>query len=103
MDKKLFVGNLSYSVTEDQLRELFSKVGKVVSCSLVKDKFSNQSRGFAFVEMSSDKEAQDAIGEYHDSEIDGRKIVVNIAKPKEASDRPRNNFRNQGNFRGPRR
>lgn len=99
---KLFVGSLAYSVTEGQLRDLFSQVGKVESCSLITDRYSGQSKGFAFVEMPEDEQAKEAITKYNNFEIDGRKIVVNVAKPKENSDR-RDSFGNRGFSRGYRR
>lgn len=94
MAKRLFIGSLPYSVTSSQLEELFSQVGKVVSLSLITDKFSGQSKGFAFVEMSTDEESNEAIKKFNNYELDGRKIVVNEARPKE--DRSRDNYR--GNF-----
>lgn len=96
MAKRLFVGGLSYSVTQGQLEELFSQVGKVESCTLITDKFSGQSKGFAFVEMLQDQEAKEAIAKFNNFEIDGRKIVVNEARPKE--DRNRDFRPRQGNF-----
>ncbi len=104
---KLFVGSIAYSTTEDAIRELFAQCGTVSSCNLITDKFSGQSKGFAFVEMSTDEEAKEAIAKYNNFELDGRKMVVNVARPKE--DRPRrDNFGGGGgsdrNFtRGPRR
>lgn len=104
---RLFVGNLAYSVTEAQLRDLFSQVGQVTSCALIIDKFSGQSKGFAFVEMSSDDLAKEAISKFDGYELDGRKIIVNVARPKE--DRPRDDSRgggsggNRGYSKGPRR
>lgn len=96
MAKKLFVGSLPYSATQAQVEDLFKKSGTVASCQLITDKYSGQSKGFAFVEMSSDDEADKAIKELDGTEMDGRKIVVNVARPKE--DRPRNdNFRKQDN------
>ncbi|OGD86560.1 hypothetical protein A2870_02075 [Candidatus Curtissbacteria bacterium RIFCSPHIGHO2_01_FULL_41_11] len=86
--KRLFVGSLPYSATSGQLEELFAQVGKVVSLNLITDKFSGQSKGFAFVEMSNDHEAEEAIKKFNNFELDGRKLVVNIARPKE--DRPQN-------------
>ncbi|MBI4037676.1 RNA-binding protein [Candidatus Curtissbacteria bacterium] len=83
MAVKLFVGSLAYSVTQGQLEELFSQAGKVESCSLISDKFSGQSKGFAFVEMSNDAEAKEAISKFNNFEIDGRRIVVNVARPRE--------------------
>lgn len=83
MAKRLFVGNLAYSVTTAQLEEAFSKVGKITSLNLITDKYSGQSKGFAFIEMSSDEEADKAIKELNNVEIEGRAIVVNEARPKE--------------------
>lgn len=104
MATRLFVGSIAYSVTEGQLLELFSQAGKVASCSLITDKFSGQSKGFAFVEMSTDEEAKAAIEKFNNYELDGRKIVVNVARPKEDRGDRRDNFQNRGGFsRGPRR
>ncbi len=83
MTKRLFVGSLSYTTTAGQLEDLFSQVGKVSSVNLITDKFSGQSKGFAFIEMTDDKETEDAIKKFNDFELDGRKLVVNIARPKE--------------------
>lgn len=82
MAKKLFVGNLPYSATSEQLEEMFKASGKVETANVVTDKFSGRSRGFGFVEMSSDDEAQKAVDELNGKELDGRKIVVNEARPK---------------------
>jgi len=87
MAKKLFVGGLPYSTTNSQLEEIFSKFGKVVSCEIITDRFSGQSRGFAFVEMENNKEADEAISKLNGTELEGRKIVVNVARPRE--ERPR--------------
>lgn len=86
---KLFVGGIPYSITNEKLEEIFSKFGSVVSAQIITDKFSGQSKGFAFVEMSNDSEAQAAIKEMDGQEIDGRRIGVSVARPKE--DRPNNN------------
>ncbi len=83
MAKRLFVGNLAYSVTSTQLEEMFAKVGKIASINLITDKYSGQSKGFAFIEFSTDEEADKAIKELNNTEIDGRAIVVNEARPKE--------------------
>lgn len=98
--KKLFVGNLPYTVSGGQIEELFAQVGKVSSCALITDKFSGQSKGFAFVEMENDAEADEAIKKYNGHEMDGRAMVVNVARPKE--DRgPGQSFGNRdNNFRG---
>jgi RNA recognition motif-containing protein len=81
MNKKLYVGNLSFSTTEDSLREHFSQAGGVDSVAIISDKFSNRSKGFGFVEMSSDEAAQKAIEMLDGQDFDGRKIVVNEARP----------------------
>ncbi len=78
----IYVGNLSFSTTEDELREVFSQYGKVASVSVVKDRETGKPRGFAFVEMADGKEAADAIRELNLKEIGGRSITVNEARPK---------------------
>ena len=83
MSSKLYVGSLAYSVTDDQLKELFGAAGSVTSAQVIIDRDSNQSKGFGFVEMSSDAEAQEAIKQLNGKEIDGRAIVVNEARPRE--------------------
>ncbi|PIP17703.1 MAG: RNA-binding protein [Parcubacteria group bacterium CG23_combo_of_CG06-09_8_20_14_all_35_9] len=81
MAKKLYVGSLPYDITQDQLNELFSQVGTVVSANIITDKFSGRSKGFGFVEMSSDEEAQKAIKKLDGSKMGERTIVVNEARP----------------------
>jgi RNA recognition motif-containing protein len=83
MSTKLYVGNLSFKTTEDDLNELFSKAGTVESASVVTDRDSGFSRGFGFVEMSSDEEAKSAISQFNGTEIDGRALNVNEARPRE--------------------
>ena len=90
MGTKLYVGNLSFHTMESDLEELFGQIGTVTSCSLITDKFTGKSRGFAFVEMSSDEEAQKAIAELSGKAVDGRPLTVNEARPRE--DRPRRDF-----------
>jgi cold-inducible RNA-binding protein len=80
---KLFVGGLPYSINSGGLEEMFAKFGAVVSAQVISDKFTNQSKGFGFVEMSNDEEAQAAIKELNDSEVDGRRINVSVARPRE--------------------
>ena len=80
----IYVGNLSYTVTEDQLREAFSQHGTVSSVNIVKDRETGRGRGFAFVDMADGKEAATAIREMNLREIDGRSMTVNEAKPKPA-------------------
>ncbi len=96
MAKRLFVGNLPYSATSAQLTELFSQAGKIASLNLITDRFSGQSKGFAFVEMATDEEANEAIKKFNGYEIDDRKMVVNEARPQEnRQDRDRNSNRSR--------
>ena len=83
MPSKLYIGNLAYSVTNDDLEALFSQVGKVASATVVSDKFSGQSRGFGFVEMESSGDAAKAIAEFDGKDLNGRNLKVNEAKPRE--------------------
>lgn len=87
LSKKLYVGGLPYSVTNTQLEEMFAKIGKVISAVVIMDRNSGQSKGFGFVEMEVDAEADKAIAELNETEMEGRKIIVNVAKPRE--ERPR--------------
>ena len=82
MGRRLYVGNLPYSATEDQLTELFSRAGKVDTVRVMRDMATGRARGFAFVEMSTDEEAQKAITDFHEQQMDGRALVVNEARPK---------------------
>jgi len=86
MSNKLYVGGLPYSVTEGQLQEIFTAHGTVESAKVISDKFTGQSRGFGFVEMSSGGEAQKAIQALNGTQLDGRTLVVNEAKPMERRD-----------------
>jgi cold-inducible RNA-binding protein len=81
MATKLYVGGLPYSVTDDQLKDHFSQAGTVTSASVVVDRMSGRSRGFGFVEMSTDEEAQSAISMFHGKDFSGRNLTVNEAKP----------------------
>ncbi len=83
MEKRLYVGNLSYSTTEDSLEALFAQAGTVVKCELMLDKFTSRSRGFAFVEMGTHEEAEKAVEMFNDQDLDGRNLRVNIARPRE--------------------
>lgn len=83
MGNKLYVGGLPYSVTEGQLEEIFSQHGTVQSARVISDKFTGRSRGFGFVEMGSDAEAQKAIEALNGTELEGRTLVVNEARPQE--------------------
>lgn len=83
MSMKLYVGNLSFGTTEEDLQQLFSQVGSVESASMITDRDTGRSRGFAFVEMSSKSEGEAAIAKFNGSEVDGRALTVNEAKPRE--------------------
>ena len=83
MAKKLFVGNLSYSITDADLQDLFEAFGEVFSAKVIQDRDTQRSKGFGFVEMNDDAEADNAISELNEKEIDGRALVVNVAKPRE--------------------
>jgi len=86
MNKKLYVGGLSYSVTDAQLRDMFTSHGTVESAKVVTDRDSDRSRGFGFVEMGTQEEAEKAIAALNGTQQDGRSLTVNISKPRE--DRP---------------
>jgi len=79
----IYVGNLSYGVSEDNLREVFEAYGEVSSCKVITDKYSGRSKGFGFVEMDNESEAQAAIDQLDGAEIDGRAVRVNEARPRE--------------------
>lgn len=86
MNQRLFIGNLPYTIDSDRLKDLFAQAGTVVSAQVMIDRMTNRSRGFGFVEMSSNEETQKAIEMFNEYDIEGRKIIVNIARPRE--DRP---------------
>ena len=83
MATKLFVGSLPYSTTDDELSQIFAEAGTVVSAKVIFDRDTNRSKGFGFVEMSSDDEAKAAIDKLNGKEVNGRAIVVNEARPRE--------------------
>ncbi len=96
MEAKLYVGNLSYETTEQGLRELFMQAGNVVSVALIKEAGTNRSKGFGFVEMGSQAEAQKAISMFNAYSLNDRQLTVNVARPREE----RGGFRQQrGNQR----
>ena len=95
MSKSLYVGGLPYSVAEEKLHELFSAYGTVESARVITDKYTGQSRGFGFVEMSSSAEAEQAIQALNGSQLEGRQLVVNEARPQEK----RSDTRNSGRHR----
>ena len=82
-DTRLFIGNLSYNTTEDDLKDCFAQAGNVKSVNLMMDKFTGKSRGFAFVEMASAAEANKAIELFHGKDLHDRALTVNIARPRE--------------------
>jgi len=113
MGKRVFVGNLPFSATEDQLNSLFSQHGEVASVEIVKDRFTERSRGFAFVEMATQVDADEAVKKLNNAELDGRALVVNEARPRlelglrdsggQSSRGPKSFRPNKGSRRGIRR
>lgn len=95
MAKKLYVGSLSYNTTEEALKDAFSQAGTVESATIITDKMTGRSKGFGFVEMSSDEEAQKAIKMWNGKELDGRTLTVNEARPMEERP-PRRDFNRGG-------
>lgn len=96
MAKKLYVGGLAYATTEDAVREYFSQAGTVTSVAIIMDKMTGRSKGFGFVEMATDEEAEKAIEMFHGKEFEGRSLTVNEARPMEARP-PRRDF-NRGGY-----
>ncbi|MEA3278783.1 MAG: RNA-binding protein [Pseudomonadota bacterium] len=88
---RIYVGNLPYSVTDEDLRDTFSEYGELASAEVVKDKFSGQSKGFGFVDMPNNSEADQAIKSLNDTDMQGRKLTVNEARPR--AERPQRGFR----------
>ena len=95
MESKLYVGNLPSNVTEQQLRELFSQAGEIKEIALIMDRETQRPKGFGFVEMTTQVEAQKAIELFNDHEMDGRRLAVNFAKPKEDRGGSRGGQRNR--------
>jgi RNA recognition motif-containing protein len=87
MGKRLYVGQLAYSVTEEQLRQKFEEVGAVETCSVITDRETGRSRGFGFVEMVQDDDAKKAVEQLNGADLSGRNIVVNEARPQEKRER----------------
>ncbi len=100
MSNRLFVGNLSFQTTENSLNDAFSAHGTVTEANLMMDRMTNRSRGFAFVTMNTPEEAQKAIAALNGTQLDGRAITVNIARPRE--ERPAGGRREYGNRGGQR-
>ncbi len=98
MATKLFIGSLAWATNDDSLKDLFSTVGTVVSASVIMDRETNRSKGFGFVEMSSDDEAKAAVEQLNGKDLDGRAIVVNEARPRE--ERPRGGGGGGGGYGG---
>ena len=84
MGRRLYVGNLPYKATDEELTELFSRAGAVDNVRVMRDQATGRARGFAFVEMATDEDAQKAISEFHQYQMEGRALVVNEARPKPA-------------------
>lgn len=99
MANKLFVGGLPYSTTSQQLQDLFAQAGNVVSANVIMDKFSGRSKGFGFVEMSSDEEAQNAVQMFDQKDYEGRTLHVNEARPQQPREN-RGGFGGGGGHRG---
>ncbi len=99
MAKKLYVGGLPYSTSDEALKEAFTQAGTVASATIITDKMTGRSKGFGFVEMSSDEEAEKAIEMLNGKDFGGRTITVNEARPLEARP-PRRNFDRNRNFGG---
>lgn len=96
MEKKLYVGNLSYNVDDRRLEEVFAAAGNVASAKVITDRETGRSRGFGFVEMETEKDAQKAIDMINGQELDGRELKVNEARP--ITDRPRRDFNRSRKF-----
>jgi RNA recognition motif-containing protein len=99
MEKKLFVGSLPYSVQEDEIRELFQQAGEVVSANIIRDRMTNQSRGFGFVEMATEEQAAEAIKRFNGMSMGGRNIVVNESRPQEKKSGDRGKDHGEGRRR----
>ncbi len=101
MSKKLYVGNLHYEVTEEDLNKSFGEIGECVSANIIRDRYSGISRGFGFVEMANDEEAQEAVKKLNDVELHGRRIIVQEARPRREGRRApsgRGGFRRRDRF-----
>ena len=96
MAKRIYVGGLPYSASEQDLQELFSRAGEVSSIAVITDRYTGQSKGFAFVEMESDVEAQTAINSLNGTMLDGRSLTVNEAKPREERSRTNSGYASRG-------
>jgi cold-inducible RNA-binding protein len=97
MGRRLYVGNLPYQATDEELNVLFSQAGAVESVRVMRDMATGRARGFAFVEMATDEDAQKAVQQFHDYQLQGRALVVNEARPRPEGGRP---FGDSGGGRG---
>lgn len=88
----IYVGNLSWSMTDDDLNNLFSQYGTVSSAKILKDKMNGRSKGFGFVEMEDEEAAKTAIANLNETEVQGRKLIVNESQPRQEGDRPKRSF-----------
>lgn len=88
----IYVGNLSWSMTDDDLMNLFTEHGSVTSAKILKDKMNGRSKGFGFVEMEDDEAAKAAIAALNETEVQGRKLIVNESQPRQEGDRPKRSF-----------
>jgi RNA recognition motif-containing protein len=102
MNKNLYIGNLPYEVTEEDLKTNFSEVGKVFSVNIIKDKYTGLSRGFGFVEMETEKDAEEAVKKFNGGQLLGKTITVSEARSKAEQGGPRRDNRggSRGGFRG---
>lgn len=100
MNKNLYVGNLSFKVTDEDLRSNFSEAGEVASAAIIKDKFTGQSKGFGFVEMKTEEGAAEAVKKFHGGMLDGKAITVNEARPKKEYGGGGGNRGGGGGYRG---
>jgi len=96
----IYVGNLSWSMTDDDLMNLFTEHGTVTSAKILKDKMNGRSKGFGFVEMEDDEAAKAAIAALNEIEVQGRKLIVNESQPRAEGDRPKRSFGGGGGGRG---
>lgn len=100
MSKKLYVGGLSYQTSQQGLEDYFSQAGTVSSATIITDRMTGRSKGFGFVEMANDEDADNAINMFHGKEFDGRSLTVNEARPMEDRPRTGGNFRRSNGPRG---
>ena len=95
----IYVGNLSWSMTDDDLSNLFTQYGSVTSAKILKDKMNGRSKGFGFVEMEDEEAAKTAIANLNETEVQGRKLIVNESQPRQEGDRPKRSFGGGGGYK----